>query len=80
MMDQRVGGGEQEGRTKLIGLELRVVLPDGRQEEIAVFPLDVDVPSRAPYNYYDSCQWNVTLHTSKGDDTIGNGNGNGRIP
>lgn len=52
---------------KLIGLELRCRVA-GEQREVAIFPLDIELPMT--WNY--GSEFNVTVHTDAGDSTTPN--------
>lgn len=53
---------------RIIGVEFRLVVPTGVVEEVALFPLDVELEPQAGY-YGPQTGANVTVHTSAGDAT-----------
>lgn len=53
--------------TKIIGLELRVTPAMGQQVEVAVIPLDIDIVQPDPNISGIRANFNVTVHTSRGD-------------
>lgn len=59
-------GGGQSTPNRLIGIEVRLVSPYGEEEEVAIFPLDISLPE-VSLNW----RFNVTIHTKRGDVSIG---------
>lgn len=67
----KLGQSRKQGKIRLIGVELRVMGPDGVEEEVGVFPLNVEIPAKynAAMRNSGTYSFNVTVHTSAGDAT-----------